>query len=62
MMDHLWTEIVELLLHTSLICVLRKSLCVALKALTVAPWMASLQPINWLYVYSHRVWMSVLVH
>ena len=61
-MDHLSTGIVELLWYASLICVLRESLCVALEAVSVAPWTALLQSIHWLYVYSRRVRMSVLVH
>ena len=61
-MDHLLTGIVELLCYASLICVLRESLCVALEAESVAPWTALLRSVHWLYVYSHRVQMSLLVH
>ena len=62
MMDHLLTGIVELLWYACLICVMRESLCVALEAVSVAPWMALLQLVHWLYVYSCRVQTSVLVH
>ena len=61
-MDNSSTGIVVLLWYASLICVLRESLCVALETVSVAPWTASLRAVNWLYVYSHRVRMSVLAH
>ena len=38
--DHSSMGIVELLWYASLICVLRESLCVALEAVSVAPWTA----------------------
>ena len=61
-MDHLSTGILELLWYASLICVLRESLYVVLEALSVAPWTVSSWSIHWLYVYSCKVQMSVLVH
>ena len=62
MIYHLLTGIVELLWYASVICVMRESLCVALEAVSVAPWTTLWRLIHWLYVYSLKVWMSVLVH
>ena len=60
--DHSLMGITEVLWYASLICDMRESMCVALKAVSVVPWTALLQSVHWLYVYSHRVQMSVLVH
>ena len=59
---HSLMGIAELLWYAFLICVMKESLCLALEALSVAPWTASLRSVHWLYVYSHGVWISVLVH
>ena len=44
--DHSSMEIVQLLWYPSLICVTRESQCVALGAVSVAPWTALIQSIN----------------
>ena len=44
------------------LCLEIESLCVALEAVSVALWTALLQSVHWLYVYSHRFQMSVLVN
>ena len=62
MIDNLSMAIVELMWYASMICVMGDSLCVALEVVNVALWMPLLQSVHWLYVYSHRIWMSVLVH
>ena len=61
-MNHLLTRSVELLWYAFLICVMRESLCLALEAVSVAPWTALSWSIHWLYVFSHRVQISVLAH
>ena len=61
-MDLLSTGIVGLFWYASFICVFRESLCVALEDLRVALRTALLLSVHWLYVFSRRVQMSVLVH
>ena len=50
--DHLPMGIVELLWYASVICVMRERLCVAMDAVSVAPWTASCsQSIGCMYTH-----------
>ena len=62
MIDYLLMGTEELYWYASVICVMKESQYVVLEAVSVAPWTLLLQSINWLYVYSHMVQRSVLVH
>jgi hypothetical protein len=44
------------------ICEMRESLCMALEARRVAPWMKVLWCVHWLYMSSTKALIRILVH